>query len=125
MIASIAGLCYVEFMNYNETINIILLLLDGKKHTAKDLSLKLAVCTKTIYRHLNKLCLCGIPILTTTGKYGGIKIAPEFCLSNFYFLQEELEILEGLILNSDLCKSTKHSLISKLNLCKTNNYTIK
>lgn len=58
--------------------------------TANEIANKYTICTRTVYRYVNFLDLAGIPIVTKTGKTGGIKILNSFNLKNMYFNNVEL-----------------------------------
>ena len=62
----------------------------GDMVRAKELSNKYSICTRTVYRYVNFLDSSGIPIITKTGKTGGISILHTFSLKNMYFNNIEL-----------------------------------
>ena len=62
---------------------------------AKELASKYTICTRTVYRYVDFLDMSGIPIITKTGKVGGISILNKFSLKNMYFTNIELLNLIG------------------------------
>ena len=95
-------------------IGILVDLLQNEKCTAKTLSEKYEVSTRSIYRYVDLLACNGIPIITSKGAYGGISIEKNFCLSSSLLSETEKEYLFSLL-------GTKHDLTStsimhKLNL---------
>ena len=83
---------------------IFLYLANGKTYTAEYLASKFEVCKKTIYRHVNNLVFAGVPITTTYGKTGGIKLTNKttYNLSN-------LSVTEVNYLRQLLCNNTNHT----------------
>lgn len=113
-------------MQIDRLFKIIYILLDRKTITARELSEKLEVSIRTIYRDIDTLSLNGIPIYTTKGKGGGIGILDSFILNKSLLSEsDQNEILIGL----QSLKVTKHleadSLSSKLSsLFKKNNFNL-
>lgn len=58
-------------MKINRLTEIIILLLNKKIVTAKELADKFQVSTRTIYRDIEELSLSGIPVYMNKGKNGG------------------------------------------------------
>lgn len=85
---------------------MLLDLLSKDKVTAKQLSRKLEVSERTIYRYMDTLSLSNIPVYTQRGRSGGIKIGEEFKINAMYFSKEEkaciLAALENLKQSADL-----------------------
>lgn len=61
-------------MSVNRHFEIIYLLLERKKVTAKELAEHFEVSTRTIYRDVDVLSGAGIPIYASKGKGGGISL---------------------------------------------------
>ena len=81
----------------NRLFEIVLLLLDKEKMTAKELAKHFEVSQRTILRDIDKLLVAGIPIITHTGYQGGISIDERFHLTSKLIAQEEKEaIIQGL-----------------------------
>lgn len=68
---------------------IVYLLLQKKKITAKELAEKFEVSTRTIYRDIETLSSANIPIYAMPGKDGGIGILEEFVLNKSILSEEE------------------------------------
>ena len=92
---------------------IIYLLLNREKITAKDLAEHFGVSRRTIHRDIDTLSMAGIPVYTDRGNNGGIKIMPEYVLDKSIISDEEqkviLSALQGLkiIEESDADKMLK------------------
>jgi len=84
-------------MQVNRLFEIIYLLLNKKRVTAKELAERFEVSTRTIYRDIDTISLAGIPIYTEKGKGGGISLLPDFVLSKSLLSdKEQNEILSAL-----------------------------
>ncbi|MCL2840971.1 MAG: YafY family transcriptional regulator [Defluviitaleaceae bacterium] len=84
-------------MQINRLFEIIYILLDKKKVTAKELTAHFGVSRQTIIRDLDTLSTVGIPIYTERGKGGGIRLLPDFVLNKSILSeQEQNEILSAL-----------------------------
>lgn len=70
-------------------IEILIMLLSGKKVSAAQIADKYEVCVRSVYRYINELSLCGIPLEVTRGRYGGIRIADTYRLPAGFFTREE------------------------------------
>ena len=68
-------------MQINRLFEIVYILLNKKSITAKELSEHFEVSQRTIYRDIDTLCECGIPIYTSKGKGGGIGLLDSFILN--------------------------------------------
>ncbi|CEN78247.1 helix-turn-helix transcriptional regulator [Paraclostridium sordellii] len=68
-------------MKINRLTEIIILLLNKKIVTAKELADKFQVSTRTIYRDIEELSLSGIPVYMNKGKNGGIYLLEEYSLN--------------------------------------------
>lgn len=104
-----------ECMQVNRLFEIIYILLGTEIVTGKALAERFEVSTRTIYRDLDILSGAGIPIYTSKGSKGGIKLLGEFTLDKSVLSkQEQNEILMGLqILQGARCPETK-SVMGKL-----------
>jgi Predicted transcriptional regulator len=84
-------------MQINRLFGIVYLLMDKKKVTTKQLAEYFEVSTRTIYRDLDILSGAGIPVYTSKGKGGGIRLLDEFVLNKSILSeQEQNEILISL-----------------------------
>lgn len=84
-------------MKINRLTEIILILLNKKNITAKELADKFQVSIRTIYRDIETLSSSGVPVYMNKGKGGGI------------FLLEDFSINKAILSEND-----KHSLILAL-----------
>ena len=82
-------------MKINRLIEIITILLNRKSVTAKTLSERFDVSTRTIYRDIDVLSAAGIPIYTDKGKGGGISLLEDYTLNKTMLSKSESD---GLIL---------------------------
>ena len=73
----------------NRLFEIVYILIQKKKVTAKELANKFEVSTRTIYRDIETLSRANIPIYATKGKEGGIKILDEYVLNKMLLTEEE------------------------------------
>ncbi len=73
----------------NRLFEILYILLQKKKVTAKELAEKFEVSTRTIYRDIEALSSANIPIYMSKGKDGGIRILEEYLLNKFILSEEE------------------------------------
>ncbi|MEG0303800.1 MAG: YafY family protein [Gordonibacter sp.] len=84
-------------MQINRLFEMVYLLLDKKKMTAKELAEHFEVSSRTIYRDVELLSSSGIPLYATKGKGGGIALLPDFVLNKTVLTDEEkAEVLSAL-----------------------------
>jgi len=84
-------------MQINRLFEIVYILLDKKRVTAKELTEHFGVSRRTICRDIDTLSAVGIPIYTERGKGGGISLLPDFVLNKSILSeQEQNEILSAL-----------------------------
>ncbi len=76
-------------MQMNRLFEIVYILLDKKKITAKELAEHFEVSVRTIYRDIDILTLANIPIYTTQGKGGGITLLDEYILDKSMLSENE------------------------------------
>ena len=82
-------------MKDNRLFRILYCILEKEKVTANELADKFEVSVRTIYRDIDSISSVGVPIFTTQGKGGGIKIDNEYILNKSLFdTNEKEEILE-------------------------------
>lgn len=101
-------------MNKYLGLGIYLYLLSGKTYSAKFLSQKFEVSTKTIYRHINQLICAGFPILSVSGRSGGI------CLMDNKISINQLSVDEINLIKNSI--KNNNSLIAKILLAKLNSF---
>lgn len=80
-------------MKINRLIEIILILLNKKTVTAKELSNKFQVSTRTIYRDIETLSLSGVPLYMNKGKNGGISLLEDFSINKTLLSKDDKESL--------------------------------
>ena len=96
-------------MKDNRLFRILYYILEKEKVTANELADKFEVSVRTIYRDIDSISSVGVPIFTTQGKGGGIKIDNEFILNKSLFDTNEKEqiiaALQGLEKTNEAYKS--------------------
>lgn len=73
----------------NRLFEIVYILIQKKKVTAKELANRFEVSTRTIYRDIEILSRANIPVYATKGKDGGIGILDEYVLNKTILTEEE------------------------------------
>lgn len=76
-------------MKYEIMFRIMMRLLQKRKITAREISEKYEVSIRSVYRYIEELIVCGVPIDVERGRYGGITIADTFRLPVGYFTKDE------------------------------------
>ncbi len=100
-------------MKYQVIIGILMLLLSRKRLTAKEIAVRYGICTRSVYRYIDELNICGVPIDISRGRYGGIHIADTFRLPTGYFTREEYSSTVN-ALQAMASQVTDESIISAL-----------
>ncbi|QVK19129.1 YafY family transcriptional regulator [Mycoplasmatota bacterium] len=77
-------------MRLHRLIAIILLVESRGVVKAKEIASALEVSIRTIYRDIETLCQAGIPLMTTTGKNGGISFVSQYSLDLNHFYGDEV-----------------------------------
>ena len=80
-------------MRLERIIAIILLLLVRKKVSAKYLSELFNVSLRTIYRDIEAINLAGLPLISTTGPYGGFGVEESYKVEKGIFNTEDMAVL--------------------------------
>lgn len=102
-------------MKINRLFEIIYILLDKKRVTAKELAEHFEVSTRTIYRDVEDISAAGVPIYMSQGKNGGISLLPGYVLDRTVLSEEEkTDILSALQSLNALDKSSVDETLSKL-----------
>lgn len=84
-------------MKVNRHFEIIYILLDKKRITARELADHFEVSTRTVYRDIDVLSSAGIPIYASKGKGGGISLLEGYVFNASLFTKtERADILSGL-----------------------------
>ncbi len=73
----------------NRLFEIVYILMQKKKVTAKELADRFEVSTRTIYRDIETLSRANIPIYSSKGKDGGIGLLDEYVLNKTILSEEE------------------------------------
>ncbi|MGI6653785.1 MAG: helix-turn-helix transcriptional regulator [Christensenellales bacterium] len=99
-------------MKISRLFEIIYMLLDKEKVTAKELAKHFEVSARTIYRDVEDISAAGIPIYMSKGRNGGISLLPGFVLDRTVLTEEEkTNILSALqSLNALDASSVKETL---------------
>lgn len=83
-----------DVMPKNDNMLAILWMLNsGEKWTAKQISEKLEVNIRTVYRYIDALCSSGVPIISDAGHHGGYSLLHHFIRSPLLFDMEEKKTL--------------------------------
>jgi len=102
-------------MQISRLFEIVYILLDKKSVTAGELSEHFAVSRRTICRDIDTLSMAGIPVYTTRGKGGGVRLLPEFVLNKSILSeQEQHEILSALHGLSNVKTDESAQILQKL-----------
>ena len=81
-------------MSKNDNMLAILWMLNsGTKVTAKQISEKLEINIRTVYRYIDALCASGVPIISDTGHNGGYSLLGKFINAPLFFNVEEQKVL--------------------------------
>ncbi|MBN7772651.1 helix-turn-helix transcriptional regulator [Clostridium aminobutyricum] len=81
-------------MAKNDNMLAILWMLNsGVKMTAKQISEKLEINIRTVYRYIDALCASGVPIISDTGHNGGYSLLNNFIRAPLLFDMEEKKAL--------------------------------
>lgn len=104
-------------MSKNDNMLAILWMLNsGTKVTAKQISEKLEMNIRTVYRYIDALCASGVPIISDTGHNGGYSLLEKFINAPLFFNVEEQKVLlhaalfakeVGYPFSEALCKATE------------------
>ena len=113
-------------MKDNRLFRILYYILEKEKVTANELADKFEVSVRTIYRDIDSISSVGVPIFTTQGKGGGIKIDNEYILNKSLFDTNEKEqiiaALQGLEKTNKVYKSELITKLSALFKIKNSNW---
>lgn len=92
-------------MKIDRMMSIILILLEKRRISAKDLADKFEVSLRTIYRDIDAIDLAGIPIRAISGVGGGFEIMPNYKIDKQVFSQTDITtIMMGLLSVSNVVK---------------------
>ncbi len=106
-------------MKYQIMLKILTLLLSKRKITAKEIAERYGISLRSVYRYVEELNVCGVPVDVARGRYGGLTIADTFRLPAGYFTREEyaaainaLDAMAGQVHNESLI-SAREKLASR------------
>lgn len=80
-------------MKINRLTEIIVILLNKKLVTAKELADRFEVSTRTIYRDIETLSMSGVPVYMMKGKGGGISLIEEYSIDKAILSKKDKESL--------------------------------
>lgn len=102
-------------MKANRLFEIIYILLDKDRVTAKELAEHFEVSVRTIYRDVEDISAGGIPIYMSKGKNGGVSLLPDYVLDKTVLTDEEkTNILSALQSLNALDESSVDETLAKL-----------
>ncbi len=103
-------------MKFQIMLGILFDLLARRKSTARELASKYDVSTRSIYRYLDEMTVCGVPIDYSSGRGGGVYISDAYKLPKGLLTEEEYRkaIEAALAMNEQLNDETLSSAILKL-----------
>lgn len=76
-------------MKYQIMLNILTQLLSKRKLTAREIAERYEISVRSVYRYIEELNVCGIPVDVARGRYGGISVADTYKLPSGYFTRDE------------------------------------
>lgn len=82
-------------MKINRLLEIVIILLNRKTITAKELAEQFSVSVRTIYRDIDVLSSAGVPVYTNKGNGGGISLLEDYTLNKTLLTEPEVQ---GLLL---------------------------
>ena len=101
----------------NRLFEIVYILMQKRKITAKELADRFEVSTRTIYRDIETLSTANIPIYASKGKDGGIGLLDEFVLNKALLSEEEqsqiLFALQGMM---QVKRQDERDILEKLSI---------
>ncbi len=102
-------------MQVSRLFALVYALLEKGTLTASELSERLQVSVRTVYRDAEALSMAGIPIYMSRGRGGGIALLPEFSLDKAVLTeQEKSEVLSSLHALKKVAPDTSESALKKL-----------
>lgn len=102
-------------MQISRLFEIVYIILEKGKVSARELAERFEVTTRTIYRDVENLSAAGIPIYMTKGRNGGVSLLPEFVLDKAVLTQHEKdEILSALAGLSATGRDEANGALNKL-----------
>ena len=108
-------------MPQNDNMLAILFMLNsGTKITAKQISERLEINIRSVYRYMDALCVSGVPIISEPGHNGGYSLLNDFIRTPLFFdIEEKKSLLHAAIFAMEAgypFKEALNSATSKLRL---------
>lgn len=107
-------------MKYQIMFNILTRLLSKRKVTAKEIAEKYGISVRSVYRYVEELNVCGVPVDVSRGRYGGLTVADTYRLPTGYFTRDEytavinaLDAMSGQVHDENI-SSAREKLESRL-----------
>ncbi len=107
-------------MKHQRLFQIVNILLCEKQVTASLLANKLEVSERTIYRDIETLSLCGIPVFSLAGKNGGISLVEGYKIDSSFFTKEEQEKIVSSLKSNPIKNYEDNQLIEKISALFSN-----
>lgn len=102
-------------MQISRLFEIVYILMNRRKVSAKELAERLEVSVRTVYRDVDALNLAGVPIYATRGRNGGISINDSYVLNKLTLTGEEQDqILMALQSVSAVGHTQANTLLTRL-----------
>ena len=101
-------------MKHDRLFQILYILLEKKVVTASQLSNKLEVSIRTIYRDIDSLSACGIPIYALSGKNGGISLMSNYTFDKFMLSDKEQNMILFALNSLKATDQQMESIVDKL-----------
>lgn len=74
-------------------LSILWTLSQGRRVTAAELSERLEISIRSVYRYIDSLCASGVPVLAEAGPGGGYSLPEHFTAAPLFFADDELRAL--------------------------------
>lgn len=78
---------------WDSMLSIVWMLSSKNSMTAQQISEKLEISIRTVYRYIDALCASGVPIIADSGHNGGYRLLDEFIEAPLFFDMEEQKAL--------------------------------
>lgn len=112
-------------MKYQIMLNILTRLLSKRKVTAREIAERYGISVRSVYRYVEELNVCGVPVDVERGRYGGLSIADTYRLPTGYFTREEYAAAINALdaMGSQICDENITSAREKLEARRKNERT--